>query len=90
MKRNFSLSQFDAATLQAARETVANDWAQLSRDIREEDCYAPHVTEEEKDRFLAEGLAYAEAIRNDTAPASFTLWQRMFEAITGECVALLA
>lgn len=75
--------------LDNALNAVANDWAQLSHDIRHCGDYADHVTEEEKDRYLAEGLATAETIRNGTID-SFTIWQRVNTAITGKCVALLA
>jgi hypothetical protein len=75
--------------IQRAREIVADDWAENARAIRREDPYASHVTEAEKDAYLAEGLAYAESVRQGTAKGSFTLWQRLNEVLTGECVALL-
>lgn len=74
--------------LQAALETVANDWIQLCRDIRAEDAYADHVTEAEKAVYLSEGLAFAETIRAGEVK-SFATWQRINTALTGSCVAFL-
>jgi hypothetical protein len=75
--------------LQAALETVADDWIRLAHAIRKEDAYASHVTENDKDRYLAEGLVAAEEIRHGDVN-SFTVWQRIDTELTGECIALLA
>ena len=75
--------------LAEARNAVADDYAKLARDIRTENCYASHVTEEEKEQYLREGLETAERIRNGTEHGGFWLWQRLNTKITGECVALL-
>lgn len=77
------------ARLTEALASVANDWADNARAIRREDHYASHVTEAEKDQYLTDDLAFAETIRNG-AVTSFTIWQRVNTALTGECVALLA
>lgn len=74
--------------LAAALDSVANDWADMARAIRREDHYASHVTEADKDGYLADDLALAERIRNGEVK-SFTIWQRVDTALTGECVALL-
>lgn len=75
--------------LQAALNTVADDWAAMAHAIRKEDAYAPHVAEAAKDEYLAKGLAFAETIRRGET-TGFTTWQRINSALTGECVALLA
>jgi hypothetical protein len=67
---------------------VADDWAALSRRIRASADYAAHVSEAERDRLLADGLARAESIRQGEV-GSFTIAQRLNEKLTGECVALL-
>lgn len=75
--------------LQAAFDTVANDWANLARAIRAEDHYAPHVSEETKEANLSRGLAEAERVRAGKIE-NFTIWQRVNTVLTGECIALLA
>lgn len=74
--------------LRTALNKVANDWAENARAIRIEDAYGSHITEEQKNRYLAEGLAFAETIREGVI-GSFTIWQRVNTALTGECVGLL-
>lgn len=74
--------------LTAALASVASDWVDLAHAIRREDAYASHVTEADKDSYLAADLALAERIRNGEVK-SFTIWQRVDTALTGECVALL-
>lgn len=74
--------------LAAGLALVASDWADMARAIRQEDAYASHVTEADKDSYLADDLALAERIRNGEVK-SFTIWQRVNAALTGECVALL-
>ena len=74
--------------LVAALEKVANDWVKLAHDIREEDAYADHVSEETKDQILADDLRFAESVRAGK-PFGFTIWQRVNQELTGECVALL-
>lgn len=74
--------------LTEALNKVANDAAQLARDIRAEDAYAPHVPEAAKDVYLKRDLEYAEKIRRGEA-TGFTIWQRVNQALTGECVGFL-
>ena len=74
--------------LTEALNKVADDAAQLARDIRAEDAYASHVTDETKETALANGLEYAEKIRRGEA-TGFTIWQRVNQALTGECVGFL-
>ena len=74
--------------LAAALASVADEWAGMARAIRLEDAYASHVTDADKDSYLAEDLALAERVRAGEVN-SFTIWQRVNTALTGECVALL-
>lgn len=67
---------------------VANDWEKLAYDIRREDSYASHVTEQEKDENLKKDLKLAENIRQGKE-LSFTIWQRINLKVTGESVAFL-
>lgn len=75
--------------LQAALNTVADDWACMAHAIRKEDAYADHVTEAQKETYLARDLEFAELIRNGQT-YGFTTWQRINTELTGQCVALLA
>ena len=74
--------------LNDALNSVANYWRQLAHDIQNEDAYASHVTETTKERNLSSMLEEAEAIRNGEV-SNLTIWQRINEKLTGECVALL-
>jgi hypothetical protein len=74
--------------LTAALAKVADDWAALAHAIRKDDAYADHVDAATKDKNLADGLAHSARIR-DGEVRSFTIWQRVNEELTGECVALL-
>jgi|WetSurMetagenome_2_1015567.scaffolds.fasta_scaffold1673072_1 hypothetical protein len=80
--------QVTGTELQAALDKVANDWAQLARDIRAEDAYAGHVSEFDKDMNMLNMVADAEKIRGG-AVDNFTIWQRVNTVLTGDCVALL-
>lgn len=72
----------------AARDKVADWFADNARHVRAEDPYAAHVTTEQKDARLAETLAWSDAIRAGEA-YGFTVWQRINAELTGECVAFL-
>lgn len=74
--------------LEQALLSVANDWRKLAHAIRKEDAYASHVTEEVKDQSLQKMLAEADRIEHGEI-STFTIWQRINEKLTGECVALL-
>lgn len=75
--------------LHAALRQVASDWRELGRAIREEDAYADHVTEAEKEAALREMLDRADDIEAGNV-RTFTAWQRVNTVLTGECVALLS
>lgn len=72
-----------------ALNTVADDWAEMSRKIRQQDHYAAHVTEEQKDHYLDKGLQFSEEIRAGKT-TGFTTWQRINTKLTGECVGLFS
>ena len=72
----------------AARDKVADWYADNARAIRSSDCYAAHVTTEQKDSALAKGLAFAAGLKAGER-YGFSVWQRINEELTGECVALL-
>lgn len=74
--------------LTSALNAGADDWENLACAIRGEDLYASHVTEAQKDQYLAEMLERAEAIRRGEIE-SFTIWQRVNEKLTGRCVPFL-
>ena len=74
--------------LAAALKQVSDDWRRLGFDIRNEDAYADHVTEAEKDAALLTMLDEADAVASGRVQ-SFTIWQRVNAVLTGECVALL-
>ncbi len=74
--------------LRGALAKVASDWRELAHAIRKEDAYASHVTTETKEDALRDMLARADGIETGDV-RSFTIWQRVNQALTGECVALL-
>lgn len=74
--------------LTKALNKVADDWANNAREVRREDPYASHVTEEEKDEILRQRLAGAEEVRAGNIK-SFTAWQCVDYELTGKSVAFL-
>ncbi len=72
-----------------ALNKVADDWADNARKIRQEDEYASHVSEKEKDDTLLKDLEYAEEIRRGEKTNNFTIWQRVNQELTGESVPFL-
>ena len=68
---------------------VAQDWRDLAHAIREENDYASHVTEAQKDSARDEMLRRADEIEKGEID-NLTIWQRVNTALTGECVALLS
>ena len=77
--------------LAAARRKVAEDWRAMAYAIREEDAYASHVTEAEKDEYLQRHLDFADRIEiGEPEAGGFTSWQRINQELTGECAGLFA
>jgi hypothetical protein len=75
--------------LAAACAKAADDLVNLAMAIREEDAYASHVTEEEKDAYMFEMVARAERVRSGDV-YYFGAWQDVNSILTGECVPMLA
>ena len=74
--------------LKRALIAVGNDWEQSGYDIRKENAYASHVTDNVKEQNLQDHIRRAKEIKSGLI-GSFTVWQRVNEKLTGECVALL-
>ena len=83
------LSSFPPADVQSARERVAQDWEDLHHAIHKDDDYAPHVTESTKRGNLLNGITQAGAIRRGESDGNFTIWQRIYAELTGQCIAFL-
>jgi len=71
-----------------ACKQVAKDWRKLAYDIRKQDAYASHVSEEIKEANLQKDLKNADYIEAGNVD-NFTIWQRVNKILTGESVALL-
>lgn len=76
-------------TQKEACEGVANDWRALAWAIYEEDGYASHVPESTKIYDLKRMIADSERIAQGEVK-SFTIWQRVHEKMTSECIAFLS
>lgn len=74
--------------LQDAYNKVADWYVQLAHDIRRENAYASHVSEETKLLIFADDLRFAEKIRSGKAMGT-TVAQRINLELTGQSVALL-
>lgn len=72
-----------------ARRKVAGWWARNAKAIREEDAYASHVTEKQKDDNLRASLVYAREIRQGLHDNCFTVAQRIHYELTGISVPFL-
>jgi hypothetical protein len=72
--------------LQITLNKVADDWAQLAEYIRN-GSFAEHITELQKDVQYNKMIKCCIDIREGVIK-TFTIWQRINTAITGECVAL--
>jgi len=83
------LSSFPPADVQSARERVAQAKEESARKILKENQYAPQVTQERKENNLILGFEIAEKIREGKLDHNFTVWQRIYMELTGECVAFL-
>ena len=70
----------------SAIESVKKDLINLAYAIKKENCYASHVTEKQKIDILNNSLKSANNIYNKLH--NFTIWQRINQKLTGECVAL--
>lgn len=75
--------------LSDALNKVADDWAESAKKVREEDAYASHVSEKEKDEVLSKDLNRAEEIRRGENINNLTIQQRINTELTGEEVPIL-
>ena len=73
-----------------AVKAVCNEWRELALAVREEDAYASHVSEGEKEEYLMQSITLANDLEAGKINPTFTDWQRINIILTGECVALLA
>lgn len=73
----------------AACETVAQWQESNAKAIYEENAYASHVTQEQKEKELSEYRAWAEKTRSRENLSNFSVWQRVNTELTGECIAFL-
>ena len=74
---------------QETLDAVADKMIETAHGIRSEDFYADHVTEEQKNDYLARDLKYAEEVRKGVHNGNLTIAQRIRYHETGECVAIL-
>ena len=73
----------------AAGLQVVGDWyEENARAVHRDDPYAAHVTRERKEMILAEKLAFAADVRAGKS-LGFSVWQRLNQHFTGECIAFL-
>jgi hypothetical protein len=72
----------------AACRQVATDLTVLAFLIHEENAYASHVTEEVKVALFLDRLERAQKVWDGTVD-NFTVWQRVNQVLTGECVPFL-
>lgn len=71
-----------------AFQKVSDDQIDLAKRIRNCGGYAAHVIEEEKDAIMKESIRRAVQIQVGTI-TNFTIWQRVNDVLTGECIAFL-
>lgn len=86
----YSLSDYTKEQVLAAQKVVADGRINLYHAIREENAYAPHVTENQKDEHLAKGLIYAEEIREGKHNGNLTVLQLLLLELSGKCIPLLS
>ncbi len=77
--------------LQDALIEVGNDWAQIGIQAKAKnyDDWPAHVSDEVKQEFTDKHIRHGEEIKRGEGCDNFTIWQRINNVLTGECVALL-
>ncbi len=73
-----------------ARQLVVNDYINNMNKEKEEDLFAPHVTEDMKKEYFDKRASLIENIRLGNLDTNFTVWQRMNTYMTGKCVPLFS
>ena len=71
-----------------ACKKVAEDCRELSYAIRKCNDYGNHVTESQNEEALQKRLKAADVVERGEIK-NFTIWQRVNQELTGECVAFL-
>jgi hypothetical protein len=79
----------DDLRLIEARKSVAAGIEENAYAVREEDAYADHVTECQKEENLMASIALAKEVERGEHDNSFWCWQRINLELTGECTAFL-
>ena len=72
-----------------AVKTVCEEWRDLAEEVRREDAYASHITENQKDEFMRQSITLADDLESGKINPTFTDWQRINTQLTGKCIALL-
>lgn len=75
--------------LDIALNKVAENLIKNAKGIREEDLYASHVTEKQKEDNLNKRLIYAEEVRNGEHLNNLSIAQRVNYELTGESIPIL-
>lgn len=90
MRRNIKqLKDFPAEEVQKARDEVADWWVGNAYLVFVEDEYASHIELKQKSLILNKSLLFAGKIKTGELDGCFTVWQRIYVILTGECIALL-
>jgi len=75
--------------LTVALDKVVTDWENLAKRIRIEDKYASHVTDAQKEQYMAKMIESSHEIRAGK-DLSLTILQRLNTVLTGVCVPLIS
>lgn len=79
----------EISEVEAAREIVVNERIKRAHATRKEDLYASHITEEQKEKYLKEDLAYAEEIRQGKCDGNLAVSQCIYLELTGKTQSVL-
>lgn len=83
-------TRFSNEQLQEARVYAAKPNLACANSAREDANYfADHITEAQKETYIQKELDYASKILAGNCDRNFTVRQRMYYYLTGQCVALL-
>ena len=73
-----------------AVKAVCEEYRKNAFELRNSDCYASHITEDQKDEYLIISIMLANDLEEGRINPTFTDWQRVNQKLTGETVALLS
>jgi hypothetical protein len=85
----YKFTGFTDEEITKAITNVANWYRANAKAIREENAYAAHVTEEQKELNFQKQLQFANDLENGNVQMGFTVWQRVTYELTGECIPFL-